>query len=98
MIISGSVPANARLSNAGTALGFTTGGDYGTGYVQSSAAVTLLPGESVRITWTVEVTALTGDVTTFGHATSNSSTINLSVTNHIYRLFMPVIRKNAVLI
>ena len=98
VIISGSVPANARLSNAGTALGFTTGGDYGTGYVQSSAAVTLPPGESVQITWTVEVTALTGDITTFGHATSNSSTINLSVTNHIYRLFMPVIRKNAVLI
>ena len=98
VIISGSVPANTHLFDAGTALGFTTGGDYGTGYVQSSAAITLLPGESVQITWTVEVTALASDVTTFGHATSDSSTIKLSVSNHFYRLFMPVIRKNAVLI
>ncbi len=77
VIISGSVPANARLLNAGTALGSTTGGDYGTGYAQSTTALTLAPGQSTRLVWVVEVVMPISTVITRCHAASDSSTIAL---------------------
>ena len=92
----GSVPADARLLNTGSALGFTTGGDFGTGYAKSPNPVTLLPGQSIRLTWTVEVIALTDAVLTHGHASSDASRIVIDSVNRMYYLFLPFTRKDSV--
>ena len=98
VVVSGSLPANANLVNAFGALSIPTGGDYGTGYVQSSTPVTLLPGQAITLQWAVQVNMLTGDVTTRGHATSDSSTLDFETQSYLYRIFLPIIRKDAILL
>ena len=95
VVVSGSVPANAVLVNAFGARSVSTGGDYGTGFVQSQTPVTLMPGESITLQWVVEATGFADEVTTRGHATSDAGSLDLMAEATLNRIFLPMIRKDA---
>ena len=49
----------------------------------------------MQITWRVKVNLFTNDITTQGHATSHTTTLDFNANNHIYGIYIPVLINNA---
>jgi len=94
LVLTGSVPANTVLLAVTGGYSVTVGGDYGQGYVSSPVIAELLPDQSYTLTWTIKTITLADDVETKAHAVSDTSVLELSLANRIYRYLLMLVYKN----
>ncbi len=88
VVLSGSVPANTVLVTYTNASAFSTGGDYGNGYVVTAPSLSLAPGQSAAITWVVRSTTVVGDVVNQAHASTDDGRIQVFERDRVYRVFL----------
>jgi len=88
VVISGNVPANTVLISSPGLTVVPTGGDDGNGYVQTPSPVTLQPGQSTTVVWSVRPTVLTGDVVNQAHSTTDDGLLQIFQRNRVWRLFL----------
>jgi uncharacterized repeat protein (TIGR01451 family) len=94
VVLSGSIPAGTVLVAASTPFTFTTGGDYGRGYVTATVS-SLAAGASTQLRWSVRPLSFIGDIATQGHAQSDSAVLRLRMTSRVYRVLLMIVLRNA---
>jgi predicted outer membrane repeat protein len=89
--LTGAIPQNAVLVNAVNSTLVASGGDYGNGYVTSPPNISLQPGQSATIVWSVRKAVPLGDVITQAHANTDDGRLQVFERDIVFRtLFMLV--------
>jgi len=93
VVMTGSVPLHTELVTASTQLTFTTGGDYGVGYVALPEIAALGPGESAELRWTVRRLEPVADLVTQGHGQSDGAAVRLISRWQAWRVLLTAVFK-----
>jgi len=89
--ITGNVPAGAVLVSSPGLTAVATGGDDGNGFVQTPTPVTLEPGQSTTIVWSVRPLVWTGDIVNEAHGLTSDGLMQLFQRNRVRRALLSLI-------
>ena len=91
IVITGNVPANTVLVSSPGLTPVATGGDDGNGFVQTPSPVTLQPGQSATIVWSVRPVVWTGDVVNQAHTSTDDGLLQVFQRNRVRRSLLSLI-------